>query len=76
MKTQARRRFSLSFSELEGRNLMTVFQPVVPGSPILPPPIVGLPGPLPAPTPPPGSTLGTGTYGTPVLPPPTWITGK
>lgn len=74
MKNSSRsRRFSPCLNGLETRNLLTTFDPVMPSTAINRPPVVGLPGPLPATPMPPQLNLGSGPYVIPVLPAPTWI---
>ncbi|MCY2932965.1 MAG: hypothetical protein WCJ40_15310 [Planctomycetota bacterium] len=73
MKTSNRRRFVPTLGNLEGRNLMTTFEPIQPVSVIITAPIIGLPGPLPVPPTPPQMDKPLNPYLPSPLPAPTWI---
>lgn len=69
-----RRAFSPAITSLEGRALMTTFEPIVAPIELLGDPVIGLPGPLPVPPQTIESDGPIQPYDTePLLPPPTYI---
>ena len=73
MKNIRTRRFVPTLATLEGRLLMSTFEPITPVLPINIPPIIGLPGPLPIPPNPPHMDKPLNPYLPSPFPAPTWI---
>jgi hypothetical protein len=71
--TNLRRRFVPTLATLEGRSVMSTFEPITPVLPINIPPIIGLPGPLPIPPNPPQMDKPLKPYLPIPFPAPTWI---